>query len=192
MTDTQTFKLYGPTGEVIMTGSMSAIMERLPDTHARNDAEHSMLETAIKAVEAEKRADEARSVAAQYLSDGITRLVDRLDSFEKQRALSMKRQEAEQQRRDRQRIRSYIDASPDPDEPGREPKADEGGELEIKHATPSPGEVPGHDDAEGDLPTSLLPDVPPNPGTTPITSPAELGTPKDPKQTPQPISVSLW
>jgi hypothetical protein len=175
MTDTQTFKLYGPTGEVIMTGSMSAIMERLPDTHARNDAEHSMLETAIKAVEAEERADEARGVAAQYLSDGITRLADRLDSFEKARSLAAKRAEAEQQKRDRQRVQSYIDGLPDPDEPEQEPKADE-----------------GDDDAEGDLPTSLLPATPPTPGTTPITSSAELGTPKDPKQTPQPIFVSLW
>ena len=45
MTDTQTFKLYGPSGDVIMTGSMSAIMERLPDTHARNDALSTMLDT---------------------------------------------------------------------------------------------------------------------------------------------------
>jgi hypothetical protein len=191
MTDTQTFKLHGPTGEVIMTGSMNAIMERLPDTHARNDAEHSMLETAIKAVEAEELADEARSVAARYLSDAITRLVDRLDSFKKQRALSMKRQEAEQQRRDRQRVRSYIDALPDPDEPEPEPKDDEG-ELEIKHATLSPGQDPERDDVEGDLPRELQTATPPTPGTTPITSSAELGTPRDPKQTPQPISVSLW
>jgi hypothetical protein len=191
MTDTQTFKLYGPTGDVIMTGSMNAIMERLPDTHARNDAEHSMLETAIKAAEAEERADEARSVAARYLSDAITRLVDRLDSFEKQRALSMKRQEAEQQRRDRQRVRSYIDTWPDPEEPEPEPKDDEG-ELEPHQPVDPEKYRPEQDDAEGDLPPEVMKTVPPSPGTTPLTSAAELGTPKDPKQTPQPISVSLW
>jgi hypothetical protein len=74
MSDTQIFKLLNPTGEVIMTGSMNAIMERLPDTHARNDALESMLRTAIDAVEAEERANVARAAATQILSDGITRL----------------------------------------------------------------------------------------------------------------------
>jgi len=56
MNDTQTFKLYGPSGDVIMTGSMNAIMERLPDTHARNDALSTMLDTAVKQMEAEGKA----------------------------------------------------------------------------------------------------------------------------------------
>jgi hypothetical protein len=117
MSDTQIFKLLNPTGEVIMTGSMNAIMERLPDTHARNDALDSMLRTAVDAVEAEERANEARASAAQILSDGITRLSARIDSFEKARAISMKRAEAEQQRRDRQRVAAMLDALPDPDQP---------------------------------------------------------------------------
>jgi hypothetical protein len=52
----QTFKLSSPSGDVIMTGSMNAIMERLPGTHARNDALSTMLDTAVKQMEAEGKA----------------------------------------------------------------------------------------------------------------------------------------
>ena len=77
----QTFKLYSPSGDVIMTGSMNAIMERLPDTHARNDALSTMLDTAVKQMEAEEKLEDARACAAQILSDGITRLATRLDGL---------------------------------------------------------------------------------------------------------------
>ena len=52
----QTFKPYSPSGDVIMTGSMNAIMERLPDAHAHNDALSTLLDTAVKQREAEGKA----------------------------------------------------------------------------------------------------------------------------------------
>jgi hypothetical protein len=118
MTDpAQTFKLYGPDGTIIAHGALSSVMEHLPDTHARNDALSTMLDTAVKQVEAEERADEARACAAKILSDGITQLASRMDAFEKQRAISMKRAHAEQQRRDRHRVAAMLDQLPDPDDP---------------------------------------------------------------------------
>ena len=113
----QTFKLYGPTGDIIMTGSMSAIMERIPDSVARNAALEDMLKIAADAVGAEERQAEARACAIRTLSDGVARLATRLDSFEKELAISMEREEAEQHRRDQQEVQSYLDALPDPDEP---------------------------------------------------------------------------
>jgi hypothetical protein len=154
--DTQIFKLTSPTGEVIMTGSMSAIMERLPDTTARNDAIDSMLRTAVDAVEAEEKLADARASAAQILSDGITRLSSRMDSFEKARALSMKRAEAEVQHRARQRVAAMLDGLPDPDDP------DETYSLDRKERTatdqdpneifPPPRETPGPEPGTIDYP----------------------------------------
>jgi hypothetical protein len=51
MTDTQLFRLLDPDGKEIMNGPMSAIMERLPDTHDRNAA----LETRLQSVQRLKR-----------------------------------------------------------------------------------------------------------------------------------------
>jgi hypothetical protein len=118
MTDpAQTFKLYGPTGDIIMTGSMNAIMERLPDTKARDSALADMLKIAADAVEAEERQQEARASAVQILSDGITRLCHRLDSFEKERAISAKRAEAARKEAADRRVQRYLDELPDPEEP---------------------------------------------------------------------------
>ena len=118
MTDpAQTFKLYGPTGDIIMTGSMNAIMERLPDTKARDSALADMLKIAADAVEAEERQVEARACAIRTLSDGLTNLSTRLDSFEKQRAISAKRAEAARKEAAQQRVQRYLDELPDPDDP---------------------------------------------------------------------------
>jgi hypothetical protein len=199
MTDNQTFKLTGPAGEVIMTGSMSAIMERLPDTHACNDALSTMLDTAVKQVEAEEKLEDARACATQILHDGITRLCARLDAFEKQRAISMKRAEAERQRRDQQRVQSYLDQLPDPDAPEpivypppgdltiNEPSplktnepVDDDGDLEIKHAVNPERYGPNENDDEGpgDLPRELEKDVPPLSGTYTDPKPDPLGGPE--------------
>jgi hypothetical protein len=113
----QTFKLYGPTGDIIMTGSMNAIMERIPDSVARNAALEDMLKVAADAVEAEERADEARACAAQILADGLTRLAHRLDAFEKERAISAKRAEAARKEAAQRRVQRYLDELPDPDTP---------------------------------------------------------------------------
>jgi hypothetical protein len=191
MSDTQTFKLYGPSGDVIMTGSMNAIMERLPDTHARNDALSTMLDTAVKQVEAEEKLEDARACAAKILSDGVTRLASRLDAFEKQRALSMKRAEAQRKARDAARVQRYLDELPDPDAP--EPTAASDDDPLTSHGPVDPEKYgPANDEAPGDLPRQLERETPPLSGSYTEPKPDPLGGPEDPKQVQQPISASLW
>jgi len=167
MSDTQTFKLYGPSGDVIMTSSMNAIMERLPDTSARNDALSTMLDTAVKQVEAEEKLEDARACAAQILADGITRLTSRLDAFEVRREEQQRLDEQEAEREQQRRVQAMLDALPDPDDPdlgdptgiipptratGAELESDDG-DLEIKHAKDPERYGPGSDDeGPGDLP----------------------------------------
>jgi hypothetical protein len=208
MTDTQIFKLYGPSGDVIMTGSMNAIMERLPDTSARNDALSTMLDTAVRQVEAEERADAARACAVKHFCDGVSRLSTRMDQFEKARSLAAKRAEAERKARDTARVKRYLDELPDIDDPdlddplGILPPAQDptgttlaepdDGDLEVKHKVEPERYGPTEDDeGPGDLPRELEKDVPPPSGsyTSPKLDP--LGT-KDPHQVQQPISTSLW
>ena len=206
MSDTQTFKLYGPSGDVIMTGSMNAIMERLPDTSA--DALSTMLDTAVKQVEAEEKLEDARACAAQILADGITRLTSRLDAFEVRREEQQRLDEQEAEREQQRRVQAMLDALPDPDDPdlddrtgiippaqdptGAELESDDG-DLEIKHAKDTERYGPGSDDeGPGDLPRELEKDVPPPSGSYTDPKPDPLGGPEDPKQVTQPISASLW
>ena len=208
MSDTQTFKLYGPSGDVIMTGSMNAIMERLPDTSARNDALSTMLDTAVKQVEAEEKLEDARACAAQILADGITRLTSRLDAFEVRREEQQRLDEEEAEREQQRRVQAMLDALPDPDDPdlgdptgiipptrdptGAELESDDG-DLEIKHAKDPERYGPGSDDeGPGDLPRELEKDVPPLSGSYTEPKPDPLGGPKDLKEIEQPISASLW
>ena len=96
MTDTdQQFKLLDPDGEVIMSGPMNIILERLPDTHARNAALDEMLQTAVQAVEGEERQERARVTTAKMLSDVATRLTQRMDAYVARREAQRKADEQE-------------------------------------------------------------------------------------------------
>jgi hypothetical protein len=172
-TEPQTFKLYGPTGELIMHGALSQVMETLPDTKARSAALADMLKVAADSVAAEERADEARASAAQILSDGVLHLMHRLDSFEKHRALSAKRAEAERQRRDRQRVEAYKDTWPDPDD---EPYA-----FDRKERTPADQDPEGIIPSPTDPTGAALADEGPQ-------DPNEMGAVYDPKPEPEPGS----
>jgi hypothetical protein len=57
-------------------------MERLPDTHARNDAIDSMLRTAIDAVEAEERRQDAVRSCAHMLHAFADSMNARIDAYE--------------------------------------------------------------------------------------------------------------
>jgi hypothetical protein len=205
MTDNQTFKLTGPAGEVIMTGSMSAILERLPDTHARNDALSTMLDTAVKQVEAEEKLEEAKACAVKILADGITRLTHRLDQFEKARDLSAKRAEAERKAQDQRRVQRMMDELPDPDNPSDPDEPEEFYSID-------PNERAQRDQAVEGLPPPKDPagaELETDDGDLEIKhAPAEEtddlgleGTPTSTRQTldlpeqrqvPQPVSASFW
>jgi hypothetical protein len=113
----------------------------------------------------------------------------RLDAFEKQRAISMKRQEAEQKRRDRQRVQSYLDGLPDLDEP--EPWPDNG-ELTIKHKV-DPKYLPEDDAALSTTLHDTALGLEAVTATRPTTDPAQLAYPpsRSTQQVPQPIAISL-
>jgi hypothetical protein len=117
MTDTQLFRLLDPEGKEIMSGPMNILMELLPDTTARDEALDNMYRVASATVEAEERANEARASMAQILSDGITRLSTRLDSYVEQR----KADAEEAEREEREQIQAKLDQLPDPDDPSDEP-----------------------------------------------------------------------
>jgi hypothetical protein len=139
----QTFKLTSPTGEVIMTGSMSAIMERLPDTHARDDALDNMLRTAIDAVEAEERRQGAVRSCAHMLDAFADSMNARIDAYEAKCEAEAKAAAEEAEREEQERIQSMLDQLPDPDDPegiippaqdptGTELENDDG-DLTLKH-----------------------------------------------------------
>jgi hypothetical protein len=118
----------------------------------------------------------------QQTIDACDRQNARLDSFEKQRAISAKRAEAEQKRRDRQRVAAYLDTLPDPDEPDPPFAASEAGngELTVLHKV-DPKYLPedDHSGLEAVSATRPTPDL------------KDLGYPPPPRQVQQPVSVSL-
>jgi hypothetical protein len=124
------------------------------------------------------REDAVRAGEAQQLIDGIAAIERRLDRFMAKREV-MARQDAEQEA---QRIQEMLDSLPDPDLP------DGGGDL--RPLAPPDKERYAPND-QGDLPRELQEGAPALSGTYPEPDPHELGGPKDPKQVPQPIAISL-
>jgi hypothetical protein len=203
MTDpAQTFKLTSSTGAIIAHGALSSAMECLPDTHARTDAIEAMFRVAADAVAAEERANEARACAIKHFCDGITRLSARIDQFEKQRALSAKRAEAQRKEAAQRQVQRYLDELPDPDEPelySIDPKERQAaltpgddGDLEIKKAKEPEQYGLNDDEYPGDLPPELKEGAPAPSGSYADPKPDPLGGPENPHQVQQPISASLW
>jgi hypothetical protein len=176
MTDNQqTFTLLDPSGVPIMKGSMPALMEHIPDSVARNRALDDVVRIACDAVEAEERANEARACAIKHFCDGITRLAARIDQFEKARALSAKRAEAQRKARDAEKVQRYMDEQwHDPDEPDEpdelysiDPKERETSDQDIE-GIPTPADPAGaalKTGDDGDLEIKHAPD--PEPDTHP-------------------------
>jgi hypothetical protein len=164
--DTQLFRLLDPEGKEIMNGPMSIIMEHLPDTTARNAALEEAVHAAVEAAEAEERANEARASMAQILSDGVTRLSTRLDSYIEQLEEQHKVAAEEAEREEREQIQRKLDQLPDPDEPTA-PEPDEPYSLDRRErmaTDQNPNEIlpPPRDPEEpGPEPGSIL--YPPRP-----------------------------
>jgi hypothetical protein len=180
--DPRQFTLTSPDGSIIARGSMSAVMERLPDTHARNDAIESMYRVAADAVEAEERQQEARASAVQMISDAVAHLTNRMDAYISRREAQRQADAEEAAREEQEQIQNYLDQLPDPDGPDTHiptgdlhdlpaPEDPEGSAL---HATPR------EEDDQGL--TGLA-------ETRPITSLEELA--HGPPQPTQPIAIQL-
>jgi hypothetical protein len=110
------FHLYGPSGDLIAHGSMSALTERVLDSKARNDA-ISLLEDAAKAVglleQQQDYEQQLRQREVRAFCDGVAAIGRRLDALEATRAARARHAAADEARR----IQEKLDALPDPDDP---------------------------------------------------------------------------
>jgi hypothetical protein len=181
--DQRQFKLLDPEGSVIMSGPLNIILERLPGTKARNAALDEMLQTAVQAVEAEERQEQARLSTVKMLSDVTAHLSARMDAYIARREAQRKADEEEAEREEQLQIEAMLDGLPDFDNPGKFPDP----LLMADPQMPSP--------TEQDESLSY-PGVPMSNVTEPPVlghDPEELANPpaRNAMQTPQPIAISL-
>jgi hypothetical protein len=183
-----------PPAEAIVVGSLDDVMEYIPQSMSRQEAEQirDAVGQALDYARQVQDYEHSLKEQIQAFSDKcLTSVGARIDSFEKARAQSQRRAEAEQQRRDRQRVQAYLDGLPDIDEP--EPllldKGD-GSELTMLHK-PGPVEQTYDPDEPETWPAEDDVGLEGSVITRPTTDPKDLGYPPPPRQVPQPISVSL-
>jgi hypothetical protein len=183
------FKLYGPIGDLIARGSMSALTERVLDSRARAHA-ISLLEDAAKAVgllEAQQdHEQQLRQRQVRAFVDGVAAIGRRLDAVEQRHAERARQAAADEARA----IQQQIDSWPDPDSADPFPHHSPGGEL---HALEPPNlgdkqQLAAARD-QGDLPRELLKGAPPLTGNYPEPDPDKLAHPQDPPA--QPVAISL-
>src|SRR6516164_4027418 len=84
MTDTPSqfaiIPIHGPPpADAIIHGSLSVVMEPLPDTQARQAAIEHMYRVAADAVEAEERRQAAHDATMRMVADAVTHFVNRMD-----------------------------------------------------------------------------------------------------------------
>jgi hypothetical protein len=103
--------------DAILVGSQEEFFSYLPQTAAREEQEQRLANQEEMQTLTAAQQDAVRATAAQILSDGISRLSARIDQFEKARALSAKRAEAQRKARDAARVQRYLDELPDPENP---------------------------------------------------------------------------
>jgi hypothetical protein len=179
----QQFKLFGPDGRLIGSGSMSAVTEHILDSQSRADA-ISLLHDAAQAVglleRQQEEAEELRERQIHAFCDGVARLTRRLDVLEAQREEQM-RQDAEEEER---RVEAFLDGLPDPDSPAL---YGPGGELHVSAAPSDPGAVTTD---QGNLPQELQKNVPEPSGEFYDPDPDPDDLPETAKQR-APVAVSM-
>jgi hypothetical protein len=187
-----------PPANAIVVGSLDDVMEYIPQSMSRLEAEQirDAVGQALDYARQVQQHETSLKDRIQTFSDKcLTPIAERIDSFEKQRAISAKRAEAEQKRRDRQRVQSYIDGLPDIDEPEPLlPAKGDNGELTIHHKVDPAARGYDPDDPDtwpqdDDTPLGLGAVS----ATRPTADPAQLAYPpsRSTKQVPQPIAISL-
>jgi hypothetical protein len=178
----------------VVIGDWNEMLRYIPNIVTREELEAQQRQTA-----------EAASRVADigvHLMDQVEALMVRQD---KQRRLDAKRK-ADQERRAQEQaaceeqaeILQYLAANP---EPGGAPTGDPRAETDETHHPTGDLHALGPVDKErfdpeaddqGALPRELLKGAPANSGNYVEPDLEELGSPKDPKQVPQPVAVSLW
>jgi hypothetical protein len=140
-----------------------------------------MLRTAVDAVEAEHKRDEAIRSAAKAVSDAVLHLTHRMDAYIARREEQRKADEEQAEREEQEEIQRTLDALPDPDDPDQFVPTGDLHELpatDPQEQEPDPQEQqPDDQGLEGVI------------ATRPITDPEELA--HAPKPQVQPIAVQL-
>jgi hypothetical protein len=151
--------------DAIVVGNMSAVMECIPQSVARQEAEGRLAEAKRDAAETERQQQEVRSCAAQILGEGLTRLSERLDQFETRRAALAEQAKRDAEAAEYQAVEDEMNRMPDPDNPDVHAalQAGDDGELTAKPPVDTERHNPAHleDAGEGDLPNELERGAPP-------------------------------
>jgi hypothetical protein len=151
--------------EAIVVGNMSAVMECIPQSVAREEAEGRLAQAKRDAAETERQQQEVRACAAQILGEGLTRLSERLDQFETRKATLAEQAKRDAAEAEYQAVEDEINRLPDPDNPDVHSalQAGDDGDLTIKPPVDTERHNPAHleDAGEGDLPNELERGAPP-------------------------------
>jgi hypothetical protein len=142
--------------DAIITGSMSAVMEYIPQSVARQDAIEELEKARFTADQISSLQEKTRAVQATMLSDSINHLTARLDVLVARRDEEAREREAEEETAEAKKIADELAALPDPDDPRPHENT---GNLHTLSAKEDPGDPT--DDTEGYLPEELAP--PPDP-----------------------------
>jgi hypothetical protein len=130
-----TYKLFDPSGNIIMSGNFVDIAERhIPDSVARREARADAFKIEARAEAAARRSDEAVAELASLLSARVDALVRRADALMARDRKRRKDVVAKAKARAEAEIQRQIDSHPDPDEPSA---WSWGGGL-TPHAAPGP------------------------------------------------------
>jgi len=180
--------------DAIVVGPMSEVMEYLPQSHSRLDAEAKIARAEERAMEAEQ----SLVSIAKTINDALLHLSHRMDAYEVRKLERERQAAADAEREEAERIERILSSLPDPDNPDVEtalgddlipaPSAASG-----LQPLPALSSGPSDDSAadQGALPPPL--DEPSNTGNFTVSDPADLKNPElNKNQVPQPVSVSLW
>jgi outer membrane murein-binding lipoprotein Lpp len=168
---------------MIMWGSLDAVMERIIDSNARNAAVDILRDARIAADQLEQTRTQETQILArglQTLNASIDQLTRRMDAIEEQREVQVRYDAA----REQQQIQDYLDALPSPDD-----DPDQHFNTGDLHSLP-PAEHGQSATDQGALPEELLKNVPPETGNYPEPDPSELAHPATPKYR-APAAISL-
>jgi hypothetical protein len=168
---------------------MDELMRGLMGSIALEEAERQLANQQVQTAEVANRVAE---IGAHFM-DQVEALTVRAD---KQRRLDAKRKADQERhaqedaaRKEAAQLRDYLETHP---EPGASTDATHHPTGDLHAVDPVEHQDLEESDAEGDLPTELQKGAPPLSGNYVEPDPGDLGGPKDPKQVPQPVAVSLW
>jgi hypothetical protein len=186
-----------PPANSILIGPLDMLMEQIPDTRARHEAEARLADAQVHAAQITEMQDATRAIQVAAFCDGVTRLAHRLDGYEQRQAArereDQEQRELEEAQRKGEQIQLALDAleatfhpsgdlhTVDPSEPQREEQiqqSDAGG-VPLSYGN-VPMSYERRTEAEGDLPNELTEKVPPDPGTDPDLSGAREPEAKNP------------